>query len=260
VEVGKVPEDRSSRLAFLEGWAKEQQRRPYADEIARIVARAKTCTRRVDSLGGAAVIPVVVTKAPDSPVDRAAVFDDLMAGLRECEWADPIVSECGEPRYIVPTAVELSRNRRPNAPWLLYMEDDVILGPDFGLIPELLREADERFPEAGVASFFSGLVDEPGWSTHPMKHFSWLQCAAIRGADHLADIRAFIDDAGTSGTGEELSAPDLAVRSFFATKYQAYAVWCPSLVQHADLTSVFFSKPAGASPKRISRSYERAYS
>jgi hypothetical protein len=177
--VDKIPEDRDSRRAFLEKWAKSQesrlaeeqrqeQMRLHAEEIARVVAQARQRIGQRDSLRDGAVIPVVITKPSDLPAERAAVFAELMARLREYEWADPIVSECDEPTYIASTAIDLARRHHPDAPWLLYMEDDVILGPDFGLLPGLLREADEQFPNTGGVSFF-GYFDKPGWSTHPME-------------------------------------------------------------------------------------------
>jgi hypothetical protein len=76
----------------------EEQMRLDAEESARVLAQARQRITQVDSLSGVAVIPVVVTRPSDLPVDRAAVFADLMAGLREHEWADPIVSggfRCG---------------------------------------------------------------------------------------------------------------------------------------------------------------------
>lgn len=242
----KIPEDRDARLAFLEGWAKSQQSRLHAEEIARVMAQARQRIGQADSLREVAVIPVVITKPSDLPVDRAAVFADLMVRLREYKWADPIVSECDEPRYIAPKAIDLARRHRPGAPWLLYMEDDVILGPDFGLLPALLREADELFPDTGVVSFFSGTHDEPGWSTYPIGHFGWLQCAAIRNTDHLVGFRS---------AGKQLDKdPDMAVRLFLAGEYEAYALWCPSLVQHAEVTSTL-----GHQGERISWSYKQAY-
>jgi hypothetical protein len=248
--VDKIPEDRDARLAYLEGWAKSQQSRLYAEAIARVVADARQRTGQVDSLREMAVIPVVITKPSNLPVDRAAVFADLMVRLREYKWADPIVSECDEPRYIAPRAIDLARSHHPGAPWVLYMEDDVILGPDFGLLPELLREADERFPDTGVVSFFSGSHADPGWSTHPMEGFGWLQCAAIRNTDYLA---------GFWSAGKQLDRqPDMAVRAFLAVEYDAYALWCPSLVQHAGVTSAFFGQTKAATG-RISRSYKQAY-
>jgi hypothetical protein len=147
------------------------------------------------------------------------------------------------------------------------MEDDVILGPDFGLIPELLREAEELFPDAGVVSFFSVHVDEPGWSVHPMGDFAWLQCAAIRNCDYVAGFRAFIDYFVAQCAAKEwvsqrwlCEAPDQALQIFLTTEYDAYAVWCPSLVQHARVTSTFslFMNQV-LPPGRISPSYERAY-
>src|SRR5262249_28663380 len=111
--------------------------------IAAVCGRAVVCGRDRSRVGPSArphrairiprgaVIPVVITKPSDLPVDRAAVFADLIVGLREYEWADPIVSECDEPRSIAPNAIDLARRHRRGAPWLLYMEDDVILGPDF---------------------------------------------------------------------------------------------------------------------------------
>ena len=293
---GQVPEDRDARLAFLEGWAKSQQRRlasdeetplydesiarvaaieqsrllqhrrlasdeqrrPYAEQIARVVARARRRVGQADSLREVAVIPVVITKPSDLPVDRAAVFADLMVRLREYKWADPIVSECDEPRYIAPKAIDLARRHRPDAPWLLYMEDDVIPGPDFGLLPGLLREADELFPDTGVVSFFTEGCGEPGWSTHPMPHFGWLQCAAIRNTDYLVGFRTVIDDGVTERAAKQfLESPDMAVRLFLAVEYDAYALWCPSLVQHAEVTSAFLG-PVDASG-RISLSYKQAY-
>jgi hypothetical protein len=68
------------------------------------------------------------------------------------------------------------------------MEDDVILGPDFGLLPGLLREADELFPYTGIVSFFFGSFGEPGWSIHSMDQFGWLQCSAIRNTDYLRGL------------------------------------------------------------------------
>jgi hypothetical protein len=260
--VDEVPQDRGARQAFLERWAREQQRLLYAGEIARVVADAPQRTGQVDSPPSVAMIPVVITKPSDPPVDRTAVFADLMVGLREYKWADPIVSECDEPRYIAPKAIDLARRHRPDAPWLLYMEDDVILGPDFGWLPEILREADERFPYTGVVSFFSGSIDEPGWSIHSMEQFGWLQCAAIRNTDHLVDFQAFIDCDVTESAGKRwtMQLPDVAVRAFLATEYDAYALWCPSLVQHAEVTSAFWGESqTECAPKRISKSYARAY-
>jgi hypothetical protein len=272
--VGKIPEDRDARRAFLVAWAKEQHsrlaaeeqrpaaeeyRRQYVEALARVVAQARHRIEQVDSLRGAAVIPVVVTKPSDLAADRAAVFGDLMVGLREQKWADPIVSECDEPWYVAPKAVDLGRRHHPGAPWLLYMEDDVIIGPDFGLLPGLLREADELFPDTGVVSFYSGVFGEPGWSIHSMEQFGSLLCVAIRNTDHLAGFRAFIDYDVTQSPGKQsYKSPDLALQAFLATEYDAYPLWCPSLVQHADLTSILF----GADPilgRRISSSYEHAY-
>jgi hypothetical protein len=244
--------------------AAEEQRRLWADEIARVVAQARQRTGQGDSLREVAAIPVVITKPSDHPVDRAAVFADLMVGLGEYKWADPVVSVCDGPMYIAPQAIELARRRQPDARWLLYMEDDVILGPDFGLLPGLLREADELFPDTGLVSFFSGWFDEPGWSTRPMERFAWLQCAAIRNTDHLAGFRAFIDSVVTQSAGErsttsrvrdEFPVPDEAVKAFLAAEYDTFALWCPSLVQHADLGSVFLPDRG----TRISKSYEQAY-
>jgi hypothetical protein len=264
--VEKIPEDRDARLAFLEGWAElqqsrlaEEQRRLYAEEQSRLYAEAVAQARQrigeVDSLGEVAAIPVVITKPSDLPGDRAAVFADLMVRLREYEWADPIVSECDEPMYIASKAIDLARRHRPGAPWLLYMEDDVILGPDFGLLPGLLREADELFPSTGLVSFFSGYLREAGWSIHPMKEFGWLQCTAIRNTDYLVGFRADIDDGVTQSRGS-YEVPDRAVALFLGVEYDAFALWCPSLVQHADVTSAFSGKPTG---RRISWSYKDAY-
>jgi hypothetical protein len=267
VPVEKVPEDRNARRTFLEEWAKGQRTRlaeeerlrrklGYAQQMARVAANAR---ERTDSLGE---IPVVITKPSDLPIDRAAVFADLMAGLREHKWADPIVSECDEPRYIAPTAIELARRHRPEAPWLLYMEDDVVLGPHFDLLPELLREAGEHFPETGVVSFFSGsgTLTEPGWSILPIEHFGWLQCVAIRNTEFLLGFRAFIGElAGTDASPTQRTRPkprtDRAVGAYLASEYDTFALWCPSLVQHADLASVF----SGPQRRRISWSYRQAY-
>jgi hypothetical protein len=297
--VETIPEERDARVAFLERWARGQQRRlaaekqrrlaevqlaaeearadkqrrPYAEEIARVVAEARQRTGQVDSLRDVAVIPIVIAKPSDLPVDRAAVFADLMVRLREYKWADPIVSECDEPRYVAPEAIDLARRHRPDAPWLLYMEDDVILGPDFGLLPGLLREADELFPHTGMVSFFSGWIDEPGWSIHSIESFGWLQCVAIRNTDYLVGLRAFIDSLTQSAGKQSMRSrarhwfpasqrtrptlpPDGVLGNFLAAEYDAYALWCPSLVQHADLASVFFGQTL---PERISRSYEQAY-
>jgi hypothetical protein len=211
-------------------------------------------------LGGKAAIPVVITKPSDLPADRAAVFADLMVGLRECKWAAPIVSECDDLRYIAPNAVDLARRHRPSAPWLLYMEDDVVLGPDFGWLPEILREADELPRYTGVVSFFSLWFDEPGWSVHPMKQFGSLLCAAIRNTDHLLGFRAFIDYVVTQSADKQwMTHPDEAVQTFLAMEYDAHAVWCPSLVQHAEVTPVFTKFQTVRPPKRISTSYELAY-
>jgi hypothetical protein len=262
--VGKIPEERDARRAFLKGWAKEQQsrlaaeeqrlvaeekRRLYAEQIPRVLAQARQRTGRLDSLREAVAIPVVITKPSDVPVDRAAVFADLMVNLREYKWADPIVSECDEPTYIAPRAIEIARRHRPDAPWILYMEDDVILGPDFGLLPGLLSEADELFPSAGLVSLYAESIVEPGWSIHPMGLFGWLQCAAIRNTDHLVGFRAFVDNVSPR------RYPDAAVNAFLADEYDSYALWCPSLVQHANVTSAFF----GRMPERGSWSYRQAY-
>jgi hypothetical protein len=273
--VDKIPKDPDARLAFLERWREsqqgrqaeeeqrrwaeeqrrraeeiareEEQQRRYAEQIPHVLAKARQRTGQVDSRREASVIPVVITKPSDLSVDRAAVFADLMVRLREYKWADPIVAECDDPKYIAPNAIDLARRHRPDAPWFLYMEDDVILGPDFGLLPGLLREADELFPNTGLMSFFCPGLVEPGWSIQPMEQFSWLQCAAIRNTDYLVGFR--------SAGGQ---FPDVAVTSFLSVEYDAYALWCPSLVQHAEVTSAFFGQGVNAS-ERISKSYEQAY-
>jgi hypothetical protein len=280
--VDKPPEDGDARLAFLQGWAKEQRsrlaaeesRRRYAEDIARVVVQARDRIGQADSLREVAVIPVVITKPSDLPVDRAAVFADLMVRLGEYKWADPVVSVCDEPRYKAPKAIELARSHRPGTPWLLYMEDDVILGPDFGLLPGLLREADELFPGTGLVSFFSAWFTEPGWSIHPLAEFGWMQCAAIRNTDHLVSFRAFIDHVATQSPGEQSTTsrtrhespasqrtrPELpsdeAVWTFLAAEYDAFALWCPSLVQHADVASTF---PDQVGRRPYSWSYVQAY-
>ena len=271
----KIPEDRDARLAFLEGWANEQQGQLYAEALVQVLAEARQRMGPVDSVRESAVIPVVVTKPSDLPVERAAVFADLMVRLRGYSWADPIVSVCDEPRHIAPKAIDLARRHRRDAPWLLYMEDDVILGPDFGLLPGLLEEVDELFPDTGIASFFSGSFGEPGWSIRSLTEFAWLQCAAIRNTDYLGGFRAFIDSGVIGCAGKRSTTPgryefppsrrtrpsppsDHAVGTFLAAEYDAYALWCPSLVQHADLPPVF-SGQAKDAPKRISKSYRAAY-
>ena len=255
----KIPEDRDARLSFLEGWAKLQQRRLYAEEIARVVARARQRTWQVDCLREVAVIPVVITKPSDLPADRAAVFADLIVRLREYKWADPIVSECDEPMYIAPQAIDLATRHHPDAPWLLYMEDDVILGPDFGLLPGLLREADKLFPDMGLVSFFSVTYADPAWSIHPIGHFGCVQCAAIRNTDYLMGFRTVIDHAVTQSAGKEwYELPDIAIGTFLAVEYDEFALWCPSLVQHAEVTSTFFSQTE-VSRHPTSWSYTQAY-
>jgi hypothetical protein len=139
------------------------------------------------------------------------------------------------------------------------MEDDLILGPDFGLLPGLLREAAELFPDTRIVSFYSGAFGEPGWSIHPMEQFGSLLCVAIRNTDRLAGFRSFIDyDLTHSGGKQSYESPDLAVQAFLAVDYDAYALWCPSLVQHADLPSLLFDQTTFLG-RRISSSYEQAY-
>jgi hypothetical protein len=263
-------EDRDARRAALEGWAKEQQsrlaaeerrlaaeeqRRLFAEQIPRVLTQARQRTGRVDSLRDAVAIPVVITKPSEVPADRAAVFADLVVSLREYKWADPIVSECDELRCIAPNAIDLARRHHPGAPWLLYMEDDVILGPDFGLLPALLREADDLFPDAGLVSFFSCFIDDPGWSTHLMAEFVSPLCVAIRNTDYLLGFRAFVD-AAADGPHYLIDSPDPAVRMFMAVEYDSYALSCPSLVQHTDVTSTYLGE---AGSGRISWSYTQAY-
>jgi hypothetical protein len=69
-------------------------------------------------------------------------------------------------------------------------------------------------------------------------------------------FRAFINYVTTSTPRYEF--PDLATQAFLAAEYDAFALWCPSLVQHAEVTSALFSQTQGA-PKRISKSYKQAY-
>jgi hypothetical protein len=273
--VDKIPDDGDARRAFLEEWARSQQSRldaealrraveaetlaaeEWAEAIAHVMAQARQRIGRANSVGRVAAVPVVITKPSDLPADRAAVFADLMIRLREYKWADPVVSECDEPMYIAPTAIALARKHRPGAPWFLYMEDDVILGPDFELLPGLLSEADETFPGAGVVSFFSGGTPDPGWSVHPMRQFGYLQCAAVRNTDYLAGFRAVIDHVVSQDEGKRLyEIPDLALATFLTIEYDSYALWCPSLVQHANVTSAFSGQPTG---ERISKSYKQAY-
>jgi hypothetical protein len=80
-----------------------------------------------------------------------------------------------------------------------------------------------------------------------MEGFGWLQCAAIRDSDFLGGFRAFIDHGVTKSASKQsvqdemlpYDIPDTAVKLFLAVEYDTYALWYPSLVQHADVTSVF---------------------
>jgi len=153
--------------------------------------------------------------------------------------------------YIAMYAVDLARETCPDAPWLLYMEDDVILEPSFESLPELLDEADGLFPNAGIVSFFSpfgtgwiaGIPEnpKPGWSTYEMARFAWLQCAAVRNTDRLLGFRDFIEARaaeraqGLYTTAMTCEESDGALGSFLATHYDVYALWYPHLVRDADV-------------------------
>jgi hypothetical protein len=94
-----------------------------------------------------------------------------------------------------------------------------------------------------------------------MEQFSWLQCAAIRNTDHLAAFRPFVDYDDSRGAGKPATRRafhDVAVGAFLAGEYDAYALWCPSLVQHAEVKSAFFNQ-AKDTTTRTSKSYKQAY-
>lgn len=135
-------------------------------------------------------------------------------------------------------------------PWVLHLEDDVHVGPDFGQLPAILFTVPDR---VAVAAFFS-IADGPdGWTRVAPSRWCMHQCTAVR-AGLAAGFEEFAAE-WYEAHPQHRSASDLLLGAWCAHRGAGVAAYRPSLVQHRPLPSTLGPR----SRRRESRSFHRAY-
>jgi hypothetical protein len=172
---------------------------------------------------------------------RIQLVGELVGELvQHHKWCKPIV--VSEHSHIHEDTARLIRavvEEAPGAPWVLYLEDDVELGPRFDEIPALLGEVDRRFPTAGVVSFFSVLDVDYGFSERPVGAFAWAQCTALRSPDPDAFegfSKFFYGRPGMEGIFEA----DKQIGGYYLHRGLTWLLYTPSLVQHRPVESCHY--------------------
>jgi hypothetical protein len=145
--------------------------------------------------------------------------------------------------------------------WVLQLEDDAILSPDFEAHAlRLLRRADAR-PDVGLVSFYSGRRLRPGEAPPdpptleylPGARFLMAQAIALR-AGSVADHNGFLLR-WTSERGRPY-ATDPATAAWLSARGLRYARAWPGIVQHRDVPSLYGHR---RNPNRFSSSYDARY-
>ena len=130
--------------------------------------------------------------------------------------------------------------------WLLRIEDDAHLGPDFDELPRWLDAS------YGAVSFFSLRNRPDGIERVAWSSFCMSVCVALRG-DLMPICQEFASD-WYERTGH-CHASDFLIAAWMKHRAARMAVVYPSLVQHRALPSNF----AGRSKARQSPTYRMAY-
>lgn len=179
--------------------------------------------------------PVIVI--PTMP-ERSVELFGLTSALRRAGDYDVHVSRHEESHKDVGNALRKAR-QAATGDWVMYLEDDVLLGSAFGVIPGVLERVK---PQAGAVSFFSLQREPPslqrlvvqgvelGVEYRSARRLMMVQCLCIR-----TELLDGFDEhalAWYAAHPTEAHAADPLIGDFIADKgYKLALVW-PSLVQH----------------------------
>ncbi len=182
-------------------------------------------------------IRVVIPTMPQRETVLLALLDDLSA----IDWVTGVVvSEHEDSRQDVANAFERGC-AAGDSEWLMYLEDDVVLGKRFREIPDLLAPLPD---DVGMVSFASLRDGEPGMERITASQFSCTCCLVLRSS--LVDgLRAFARG-WYIRFPQHKHASDLLLGAYVAMCSREIRLFNPSLVQHKDLPSTF----KGRSTKR----------
>jgi len=132
--------------------------------------------------------------------------------------------------------------------WVVVCEDDVELGPELPMLPDLLCELT---PSIGAACLYC--------TDKKLKQFGWIPYRPFTSVCNVYRISFALEFAAWLRNEWWPSDPPYgvgwALRHFLKIKKMQAVRSMPSLVQHTDAESCIWKKK----PKRISVSYEEAY-
>lgn len=198
-------------------------------------------------------VEIVIRSVPGA---REAMVADLAARVRRFA---PVSVSYHHPGRSVPESYADALAWPTSRRWVLQLEDDAILAPDFEEhAPRMFFEIDDD-QRVGLLSFYSGrriadgesLPPEPMVERLPGARFLMAQAIAMR-AEHVADHNAFM----LNFTRVRPYATDTATAAWLKIRKLRFARAWPSIVQHRDVPSLSGHRP---NSNRRSSSYEAIY-
>jgi len=166
--------------------------------------------------------------------ERCDLMQDLVDDVERQTGQSPTVSPQSPGR---PPSDRVPRifGPRTDSSWILHLEDDVRLGPDFGrVIPSVLQASDRP-----AVSFFDTVDGATGLHT-ARKPFYWAQCLAVR-ADIAPGFVPFYEE-WIASHDEHHSAVDVAFGDYTTHIGTPIYVYRPSQVQHRPVPSTLGSR------------------
>lgn len=192
--------------------------------------------------------------------DRERWVDELLQRLSF--HREPRVSWHGATRTVPESYADaLSAWSREPVSWVLQLEDDAVLAPDFAdHALRMIRETDWD-ARVGLISFYSGRRVRPGESLPappilehlPGARFLMAQAIAFR-APSIPDHNDFM--LKWTADRDRPYATDTATAAWLSVRRLRFARAWPSIVQHRDVPSLYGHH---RNPNRFSQSYAIAY-
>lgn len=187
------------------------------------------------------IIPSVLSIEPRAK----ALYNLLIQISQQCPdtWVR-ILPQYNRPQNLAEHAYKVLSNgfRDFSHPWVLLIEDDVLLSDQFGtLVPDILNNAES---DIGAISFFS-IEDNHLWKGTPhlyeftIRPFYCTQCIAMRKevaehwGQHMIEWKKQYP---------HYSTPDLAFANSCDSLNKKIMIYLPNLAQHIKLTSAFNHK------------------
>lgn len=184
----------------------------------------------------------VVIAIPTMPQRRALLAELVERVESECPGAEIVTREHEPdtpPRVDFPAVIDRALETR--RPWILQLEDDVVLAPDFGrLALPAVAEADAR--RADAVSLFSRSRRDvemfhrgERWRTQAPSSFCMMQAVFLR-ASAMVGFSAWTPR-WYGANPEHVHAADLLLGAWLSERRSRMLVHVPSLVQHRRVPS-----------------------